>query len=208
MQRTLRLLFILTIVSVFCFSCASTSTKLTWVWEDEAYNGGFLDDVMVIGVSENEIRRQMFEDHFVKEFQKRGVKAVSSAKIFPPEKKLSREEVLAEVEEQGLDAILITRLIRVKREEKFVAPSTTSYPNARYARFDIYSYTTGDYAKYGGSYEKRRDILLETNIYEAESQMIIWSGKSDSIKAKYVSDVIDSLCRTVMNDLRKKKLIK
>ena len=208
MQRPLRLYFILTVISLFSLSCAGTSTKLTWVWEDETYDGGFLDDLMVIGVSENEIRRQMFEDHFVEEFQKRGVKAVSSAKIFPPDEEMTREKVLEEVEKQGLDAILVTRLIRVKKDEKFVAPATSAYPSARYARFDVYSYSTGDYAKYGGSYKKRFDIKLETNIYEADSQMIIWSGKSDSIKAKYVSDVIDTLCWSVMNDLRVKKLIK
>jgi hypothetical protein len=163
---------------------------------------------MVIGVSENEIRQQMFEDHFVEEFQRRGVKAVSSAKVFPPDKDLTREEVLAEVENQGLDAILVTRLVRLKKKEEFVAPSTSVYPHPRYARFDMYTYSTGDYAKYGGSYKKLFDIKLETNIYEAESQMIIWSGKSDSIKAKYVSDVIDTLSRSVMNDLREKKLIK
>jgi hypothetical protein len=107
-----------------------------------------------------------------------------------------------------LDAILVTRLIRVKKDEKFVAPATSVYPDERYASFDIYSYATGDYTKYGGSYKKRFDIKLETNIYEADSQMIIWSGKSDSIKAKYVSDVIDTLSTSVMNDLRAKKLIK
>lgn len=208
MQRALRFFFTLMIILLFSLSCAGTSTKLTWVWKDEAYDGGYLDDIMVIGVSENEIRQQMFEDHFVEEFQERGVKAVSSAKVFPPNKDLTREEVLAEVEKQGLDAILVTRLIRVKKKEKFVAPSTSVYPHPGYARFDMYTYSTGDYAKYGGSYKKQFDIKLETNIYEAESQMIIWSGKSDSIKAKYVSDVIDTLSRSVMNDLREKMLIK
>jgi len=149
----------------------------------------------------------MFEDHFVEEFKKGGVNAVSSAAVIPADKEMTKEIVLVEVEKLGMDAILVTHLTALKTEDKFVPPSTSVYPHSRYARFDMYTYATGDYTKYGGSYTKRSDIQLETNLYDAESQMIIWSGKSQSIDAKYVSEVIDSLCREVITDLRKKKLI-
>jgi hypothetical protein len=163
---------------------------------------------MIVGIAKNPNRRKMFEDTFVKQFKSNGVHAVSSATVIPPEETLTREKVLVEVEKLGLDAILVTHLTAMQSKEKYVPPSTSAHAHPRYARFDIYSYASGDYTKYGGSYSSKTNLHLETNIYEAESQMIIWSGKSQTIKAKYVSEVVNALSRAVINDLRKKKLIK
>jgi hypothetical protein len=200
--------FILAVISSFSLSCASTKTTLTWVWEDETYQGGLLDGIMVVGVSDNFERRRIFEDIMVEEFEDRDVKAVSSAAVISAEEELTRERVLAEVEKLGLDAILITYLLWVKEEDKFVPPATSEYPDARYARFNIYSYATGIYSSYGGSYSEEAEIKLDTHIYEAESQMMIWSAKSKTTKAKYVSKVTDTLATAVIRDLREKKLIK
>jgi hypothetical protein len=210
MKRVFNSLIILTMISLFSLTCSSTKTNLTWDWEDETYQGGFLDSIMVIGVSEGDYkreRRKIFEDTFVVELENRGVKAVSSAAVIPPDEELTRERVLAEVERLGLDAILITYLLWVKAEDKFVPPATSEYANARYARFDIYSYSRGVYSFYGGSYDKKREIQLDTHIYEAESQMMIWSGKSRTTDAKLVSKVVDTLAKAVIKDLREKKLI-
>ena len=207
MKRRLRFFFVIAVISLFSLTCSSTKTTLTWVWEDETYQGGFLDDILVVGVSDNPARRKIFEDIFVAELEKRGVKAVSSVAVIPPDEELTREKVLAEVEKQGLDAILITYLLWVKEKDEFVPPATSDYPDGRYARFDIYSYATGTYTRYGGSFSKIRDIKLDTHIYEAESQMMIWSAKSKTVKAEYVSKVADTLASEVIRDLREKKLI-
>ena len=177
MKRGLRSLVVIAFIFFFSLTCSSTKTTLTWVWEDETYQGGFLDDIMVVGVSDNPERRKIFEDIFVAAFEDKGVKAVSSAALFPPDEELTREKVLAEVERQGLDAILITYLLWVKEEDKFVPPATSEYP----ARFSIYSYVTGIYSTYGGSYSEEVEIKLDTHIYEAESQMMIWSAKSRTV---------------------------
>ena len=208
MKISLRFCFILLIISLFTLTCGSTKTNLTWVWEDETYDDGLLDDIMVIGVSDNFERRELFEGILVDELKDRGVNAVSGAAVIPADEELTREKVLAEVENQGLDAILITYLVGVKAEDKFVAPSTSEYPHPRYARFDIYSYATGVYSFYGGSYQKKREITLDTHIYEAESQMMIWSAKSKTTKAETVTRLTETLASAIIRDLRQKGLIK
>jgi hypothetical protein len=207
MKRAFKFLTVPMIISLFTLACASTKTNLTWVWKDETYAEGFLDDIMVIGVSDNFERRKIFEDILVEELKDRGVNAVSAAAVIPANEELTREKVLAEVEKQGLDAVLITYLLGVKGEDKFVPPATSEYPYPGYARFNIYSYTTGVYSFYGGSYEKRREINLDTHIYEAESQMMIWSAKSKTTNAETVTKLSDTLGRAIIRDLREKKLI-
>jgi len=206
MKRAFKSVPILAMISLFSLSCASTKTTLTWVWQNENYQGGLLDDIMVVGVSDNFERRKLFEDIMVEEFEDRDVKAVSSATVIPEEEELTRERILVEVEKLGLDAILITYLLWVKEEDKFVPPATSEYP----ATFDIYSYATGIYSTYGGSYSEEATIKLDTHVYEAESQMMIWSAKSRTILKgddKRVSKLADTLASAVIKDLRKKKLI-
>ena len=71
MKRVLKSLIVPMIISLFTLTCASTKTNLTWVWKDETYDEGFLDDIMVIGVSDNFERRKIFEDILVKELKDR-----------------------------------------------------------------------------------------------------------------------------------------
>ncbi|HYA02738.1 MAG TPA: hypothetical protein VEI04_06455, partial [Syntrophobacteria bacterium] len=59
-------------------SCGGTN--LSYVWKDPGYGGGYLTSVMVVGVSEDLARRRLFEEVFVREFQKRGIKVVASIK--------------------------------------------------------------------------------------------------------------------------------
>lgn len=208
MKRVFKSLIVPMVISLLSLNCASSTTNLTWVWKDETYDEGFLDDIMVIGVSDNFERRKIFENILVEELKDSGVDAVSGAAVIPADEELTREKVLAEVEKQGLDAILITYLVGVKREDKFVPPATSEYPYPGYARFNIYSYTTGVYSFYGGSYEKRREINLDTHIYEAESQMMIWSAKSKTTNAETVTKLSETLARAIIRDLRQEKLIK
>ncbi|UCG13127.1 MAG: hypothetical protein JSU72_01135 [Deltaproteobacteria bacterium] len=191
----------------FSTSCTSTSTKMSSVWKDNKYTGGFIDNVMVVGRSDKFERRKMFEETFVKRFEKHGVRAVSSVAATSPNRELSKEIIIAKAEKLEIDTVLVTHLISVNKEEEYHPPSTTAAPN-RYFRFDTYSYSSGDYSKYGGTYSEKKHVKLESNLYELATEKLIWSAKSETIDPKSVSDVFDSLCVTIMKNLRENKLLR
>lgn len=209
MKRLLRLFGVLSIIFLFLLTSCTTTTELTYVRTDSSYNGGFLNSVMVVGVSENLARRKMFENAFVKQFEKSGVKAVSGAAAISPAGTLDKDIIKAEAYKLGIQAIFITHLVGIKREKVQRRPSTSaSPPPSSYGEIDMYSYAAYDNTQYPGKDSEKRNIRLQNEIYELETEMLLWSASSETIDPKYVSDVIDSLSKVVMKNLRENKLIK
>ena len=92
------------------FSCASTQFTSTWI--DSKYKGRFLNNVMVIGVSENQRNRRIFEDEFVRQFKSHGVEAVSSAEVISHDKELNKDTIETEARKLGVDEIFVTHKIQ------------------------------------------------------------------------------------------------
>jgi hypothetical protein len=93
-------------LSLFITACSST--KLSQVHVDEAYNEGPVSDILIIGVTREEDVRRSFENKFVKEFSAAGVEAVSSFGLLdiPEDKKLEKKDILRVIDEQDNDAAI------------------------------------------------------------------------------------------------------
>jgi len=194
------------IALVVLSSCGGTN--LTYVWKDPRYEGGYLRSVMVVGVSEEVARRRLFEDVFVREFEKRGIKAVASIKVLGPDTQLTKDTVKAEAHSLGVDAVLATRLTGA-REEAIYKPSSTSTMPSDYARsLDLYFYGSGGHSAYPGMYSKHYVVRLQTNVFDTDTEKLIWTASSQTVEPESIREIIESLCENVMNRLREDKLLR
>ena len=182
---------------------ACSSTNLSLVYTDEAYNEGPLSDILIIGVTQEKGVRRSFETKFVTELTAVGVEAVSSFDILhiPEDKKLEKEDILRVIQEQGNDAVIITRLIGVEKDQ-VLEPSTP-------ARVPFYAgYTMAYSHAYGGVYRTQTFVHLETNLYSAKTEKLIWSGKSETWDPKTDASVIDEVIKAVIKDMTERGLLK
>jgi hypothetical protein len=163
---------------------------------------------MVVGLSENLTRRRMFENTLVKQFAEAGVKAVSSAAAISPEGTLDKDTIKAEAYELGIQAIFIIHLVGIEREKVDRRPSTSTSPPLSYGEFDMLFFAAVDDTQYSGGYSEKRNVRLQNEIYELETEMLLWSASSETIDPKYISDVVDSLSRAVMHNLRENNLLR
>lgn len=100
-----------TAISIFLLLLtACTSTKLTGIYKDKSYTGGYLKSVLVVGVSDNVKNRRLFEDTFTEQFKRVGIEAISSAVIIPKDKKLDKDTIKKSAESQGFETVLVTHL--------------------------------------------------------------------------------------------------
>lgn len=184
---------------------ACSSTKLSIVYMDEAYNEGPVSDILIIGVTPEEGVRRSFENRFVRELTAVGVEAVSSFDLYniPEDKKLEKEDILRVIDEQDNEAVIITRLIGVDKKEILepIAPHRTDR-----GYYGYYNHAFG-YA-YGGIYRTHTFVNLETNLYDAKTEKLIWSGKSETWNPKSDARLLDEVIKTVIKDLKRKGLIK
>ena len=167
-----------------------TSTSLLHVWKDEFYNNS-INRVLVIGVTQKEIIKRSFEDEFVSQFKARGVDAVAAFRVLPLNKKLEKDEIRAKVKELNIDAVLVTRLVDRKTVETYVPTRVERIYRGPYYRGPYFGprHHHNLHGYYGRSYDivtipgytlVEKFIILESKLYNAETEEIFWSVSSET----------------------------
>ncbi len=186
-------------------ACATTQPIAQW--QDSSYTGGPVDNILIIGVSDKETNRRIFEDSFVRELKARNVTAVASAGIMPVDQKISRETIEAAIKGRKIDAVLITRLLGVSEEQSYVPPTYQPMVMPGYGSYYGYYSRAYDYVYEPGYYAKYKVYKLETNLYQASTAKLIWSMQTESVEPKSPQQVIEDQIRIVTENLAKSKLI-
>ena len=184
----------------FSASCAPT-TKLTRVWRDDNYKGGFLGSIMVVGVSNNALRGRMLEDAFVKQFARKGIRATASGAQVSSNRALDVETIRAEAQRLKMEAIFVTHFVSIKDKSVFLHPSIPPPPGEN----SFASYYSS--AQYSGRYEEETNVRLKSNLYKTSTEKLVWSVASETIDAETVDELVESLAKVVIKNLRQDKLI-
>jgi Ni,Fe-hydrogenase III small subunit len=156
--------------------CAST--QLNSVWKDPAYQA-HPKKIMVVGVAKNPMKRRIFEDEFVVQLKARGTDAIASYTVLADKKQEDQEAIAARVKELGADTVLITRLVS-KKTVKVYVPGTPYLPPSYYGRwYDYYGY--GYQHMYSPGYVAEEQFaVMETNLYDADKDNLIWASNSET----------------------------
>lgn len=185
--------------------CATTT--LDAVWSDPNYQGGKLQDVLVIGVARVQTNRRLFEDKFVAQLKSYGTNAIASYSVIPSEEKLDKETVDTEIKRLGIDAVIETRLVNVNQEKQYIPRSGRYGP--LYTGDNWYgAYSRGyELANARGYFAIYNVARLETNIYYTKTEKLIWSSLSDTIIEDSVEKAIESVIKAITKSLAEDKLI-
>jgi hypothetical protein len=144
------------------------TNEITSVWQAPDVPSGGFRSVMVIGFARTEDLRNYFESNFARDLKEVGVKGISSASVLPePSKQLTRETVLAWVRDQGVEAVLTTRLINTDRQTREASLGGDLYsergPRSWHVPTEEVTFTT---------------FHLETRLYEASSGRLVFRAAS------------------------------
>jgi len=195
---------ILSVAAAACLlvltSCAATT--MSAVWKDPNYQGGKLKKVLVVGVAKDDVIRRLFEDEFTSRLKAHGTDAYPSYSLIASTEMLDENTVNAKIENLGMDALLVTRLVNKKKETVYT-PGTV-YRDSWYG---YYSRGYG-YAASPGYYTEYEVISLSTNIYETQTGKMIWSGLSDTVTGGSVETDIKELIDVITKSLSSDQLIR
>jgi len=166
----------LTVIAMLLTACATT--QLNTVWKDPNYQARPAK-IMVIGVARNPINRRLFEDEFVSQLKARGTDAIASYTVLPDRQQDDHVAIAAKVKELGADTILITRLVSKKIVQTYV-PGTAYFPPPYYGSWpDYYGYGY-NYMYTPGYIAEDEYAVIETNLYEARSDKLVWAASSET----------------------------
>ena len=161
-----------------------------------------VSDILVILVADKDETRRFFEDRFVAAFKSVGVDAIGSADAIPmpSDLELGKEAILQAVEKYESDAVLITHLADIEYAESRSRANPQEYGFHSYYGFLYRYYHDPGYSR---TYST---IVLETNLFDVQTEKLIWSGQTKSMdRAK--KEVINDVISLVVRDLMNKKLL-
>jgi hypothetical protein len=210
---------ILFISSFLLLSCATTT--LTSVWKESSLKAGKIKKILIIGVSDKPAIRRFYEDEFVKQFQLRGLDAVASYTIVETEKVPEKEFFLSKIQDLGIDAIMITRLVDRKTVETYYPPEVLQsgqpvpppglYPRGYYLSWYGYYYDCYQCVRTPGYTVQDEIVSLETNMYDSRTDKLIWSALSDTfvgtLEGGVDTSTIKSFIQVIINRLSADNMI-
>ncbi len=192
----------------FAALLAACAAKPLAEWRDTGFTGT-VDNLLIIGVSDQPIVRRLFEDSFVKELAALGVAAKSSYRVLTDEQISSKEALDAAIRGQSMDAVLVTRVIGVEEIDTYTPPTYNYKLSSFDHRYrDYHSYF--DYAvevATPGYWDRYEVLKLESNLYDSATQQLIWSIQSESFDPQTATQLIDGQISIAIRSLRDTGLI-
>lgn len=186
-------------------SCATTS--LTTTWHDAQYSGqNTLQDVLIIGVIKEETIRRLYEDSFAAKFAESNIQAIPSYSLQNSDIKPTRESIDRAIAESGAQFVLITRHLGTDRKEHYRPPEPV-YTDPFYSRYHNYHPFAYRQMYTPGYTYTVTTVSLEANLYDARTEKLVWSARSQSVDPKMSSKYLDDLISVFSRDMIEKGLL-
>jgi len=231
-----RLFSAILIISFFVMIISCATTTLKNVWRDRNYQGKF-KRVFVIGIIKTPTVKRFFEDEFVLQLKAEGTDAIASYMVLPSDREINIKDLAAKIAGSGADGVLITRLVDRKTVETYVpggahygspiidphAPpqsygSPPPYAPPRYAPlrytppryYDAWHdyYRNSNAVIYVPGYTVKDEVIvIETNLYEASTEKLVWSAISETFYEGGSNALISSFIKIMVKNLSKENLL-
>ena len=198
------LIFLFVFIITIFVSCSSTKTDIIGEWQDDTYQKGNIQKVLLLGIvsKEKPLLRRNFEDGMTKAFRDAGINATPSMDIMPYDVAIDSTTFEKYFKDLQLDAVVVSRLVAVDSERDYTAGYLYTIPYNSYYGFYGYYYAGVSMANSSGYLSQDVVVVLETNIYETSNKKLIWSGVSETVQPDKASDVINSFSSELVGRLK------
>ncbi|HOD66097.1 MAG TPA: hypothetical protein PKW75_02825 [candidate division Zixibacteria bacterium] len=196
------------ILSAALVAGCAVGPRVVDTWRDPAYTGPAFKKIAVVGITDRESSRRIFETAFAATLREQGVAAVPSYDVYRTDEKMPREEIERLVRENGIDAIITARVVdRTQRIE--ITPATAlavPWPAHYRGYYGFYDYAWAFYHDPG--YVTASDVVsIETNVYETSGFNIVWTGTSRTTNPANLEEESKGLAGGIIRELISSKLL-
>jgi hypothetical protein len=166
--------------------------QMTNMWKDPTFSQGPMQHVYVVAVRNDPVRRRMWEDAFVNELSRRGVKAEPSYQAFP-DALPDTQQVVTRIQEKGYDGVLVSRRLPT---QKVLSPWTQVY-RTYYQEVTVPGYTEVD-----------RIVRIEVDLWTTKAPgRLVWSGTTELMNPSSGNHVREEVTEKIVPELAKLGLV-
>lgn len=210
MKKIVSFLFLGTVLAA-----CSASTEITGSWKNPAAATNNLSNILVTALSDNTPARQTVENDLAAALSQNGIKAEKSIDVLPPSftkgDKPDKDVLLDKVRGTGVTAILTVALINKETENRYVPGNYGYEPIPRfgyYGRFWGY-YTNWYPTLYSpGYYTEDKVYFIETNLYDANTEELLWSAQSETYNPNSLSTFSKEFAGVVIAKMKQDGVIR
>jgi hypothetical protein len=222
MLKTFSVIFLSGIIALIA-GCSSakknrSSIEVTGSWVNkEKASGKSYNSVFILVLTENLETRTVLENDLANAAKTNGIKAVKSLAVFGPVTATKDTAVIAslmrKIKEKECETILTVSLVDSKSETKYIPGSSYSYnPMAYYGPYygtfaGYYSYAATSFYS-PGYYNTNSTYYLETNLYDAIDQAILFSIQTKAMNPPEINKASTQFTTTLIDELKKNGLLK
>jgi hypothetical protein len=205
---------------VMCVCSCATSTTIESSWTDPTYSGAPFQRVAVVALFDTASESREFEQNAAEKLHGRGVAAVQGHSILEDERMYEQDELRAKLADANVDAILIYRLIAVDERQVYRPPTDylrvppgvmrgDPYYWYYYPSSDFYWYwrSSLDVTRSPGYWEEHRYVVVESSLYDAGKDQLVWTAKSSTMDDTQFAAVSSSIAGTVTRELVAKEIV-
>ncbi|WP_299987811.1 hypothetical protein [uncultured Pontibacter sp.] len=168
-------------------AACSSSTQIMGSWKSPEIEAQNYQRVVVAALTDNVLARQEVENDLQAQLQMRGIQATRSIDLFPPSATAKTGPdvnlLIERIKEDGHDAILTATLVDEQTETRYVPGNMGYRPMTRFVWYGSFR----GYYNYWyptlydpGYYTEDKVYYLETNLYDVNSDRLVWSAQSKS----------------------------
>jgi hypothetical protein len=180
-------------------SCASTRQS----WSNPEFVGRKMGKTMVMGIGDSKTLLYQYETMFVNGLANYGVSGKSMHIEFPETDDLKKEEIVALLQTNQFDSILVTHLLATDdRQRRSVGSFTPSLDDNNWSNVQVYIFVPNT------SYvQNLMEYVLETNLYDVHSKQLVWSGRKRVYDNSSDLANLKKIIRGVIEDLHIEKML-
>ncbi len=193
--------YIVLVLSVFIAACANTEVIDHWV--DADHNRPYKHP-MIIGISDSQQTRQIFEKYFVSELKKINITATPSYKLISSKQKMNREAMIKAIQGTDIDSAVVTYLVSSENEIKHhESPLSQGYSG------DVENNRMSDtLVSTRGRTSDTEIITLKTDVYDAGSKSLVWSAQTRTVAPESIDEVVTDVTALLIEHMLSDDVIK
>jgi len=191
--------------------CTSPISLTSWVNPKEHQQ---VSKIAIWGMFDKLEYQKPFEQTSVNYLNSKGLKAIEALSFIAPGSKHELKELESKFDSAGADGILIVTYKGTDKEQDYVPPTTTVYPDFYYNYYGYYSWGYPYYAPganvitTGGYWVTSSVVNLRANLYANSDNTLLWTADISITDPNYIDEATYGIIGTMYADWVKNGLLK
>jgi hypothetical protein len=200
----------LMLVAMLVISACGTSTSIIASYKAPGVTQVAYKKLFVSSLTGNAAVKQDVENELSRYLGTKGITTVKSMDVFPPNfhesgNDKNKDTVLARIRATNCDGILTIALINKETQTSYVQGSGPVGPY--YGSFGLYyGYGYGSFYS-PGYYQTDKIYYIQTNLYDAQSEKLIWSAQSKTYNPSSIDDFLKGYETAITDQVIKDGLV-